>query len=420
MIFVGIGAGAIQLGLWAYYASLSGAEIILVEVDEEKIKNIKKNKNFYCINIAHFDRIESVRVGPVEIYNPNIKEEREKIVEAIKFANDITTALPSTSFYEKGGVARLLREGLSERRRPVTIYASENQIGAGKMLERLAFPKNRPEFIQFSETVIERMGGPHFDKSLINELGLKKIALRSKDALLVEDFDRIIIEKTSISKKYGYKSCFDKFFPVDNIMLYEELKLFGHNALHSLLGFIGKLKGYKFMSQYNGDSDFGHIGAGALIDETGPWFRRKYENSGEEITREAGYERWARQLCRRIVNPFLYDLVDRIIRDPRRKLGWDDRIVGTMRNALAYGITPHRYALGVAAALYQRNLRRQEALSNLESVWGNNVEEKLKTKILSIIGEAFEIIREWKESGEKSLYKFIERENWIKISSPKI
>ncbi len=408
-IFVGIGAGAIQLGLWAYYASLCGAEIVLVEVDEEKIKNIKRNKNFYCINIAHFDRIENVRVGPVEIYNPSIKQEREKIIEAIKFANDITTALPSTSFYEKGGVAGLLREGLSEKRRPVTIYASENQIGAGKMLERLAFPKNRPEFIQFSETVIERMGGPHFDKSLINELGLKKITPESKDALLVEDFDKIIIEKTSISKKYGYQSCFDKFFPVDNIMLYEELKFFGHNALHSLLGFIGKLKDYKFMSQYNGDSDLGYIGVDALANETGGWFRRKYENSDEEVARETGYKKWAEQLCRRIVNPFLYDLVDRIIRDPRRKLGWDDRIVGTMRNALAYGITPHRYALGVAAALYQPNLTRKKALSSLESVWGNNVEEKLKTKLVNIIGDAFEIIREWKESREKSLYKFVGR-----------
>lgn len=65
-IFVCIGAGAIQLGLWAYYASLSGMKIILVEVDGEKIKNIKKNKNFYCINIAHFDRIENVRIGPEE------------------------------------------------------------------------------------------------------------------------------------------------------------------------------------------------------------------------------------------------------------------------------------------------------------------------------------------------------------------
>lgn len=30
------------------------------------IKNIKKNKNFYCINIAHFDKIENIRVGPKE------------------------------------------------------------------------------------------------------------------------------------------------------------------------------------------------------------------------------------------------------------------------------------------------------------------------------------------------------------------
>lgn len=413
--FVGIGSGAIQLGLWAYYASLSGMKIVLVEVDEEKIKNIKKNKNFYCINIAHFDRIEHIRIGPVEIYNPNIKREREKIIEAIRFANDITTALPSTSFYKEGGVAGLLSEGLSERKSPVIIYASENQIEAGEMLEGFVFPEGKPEFIQFSETVIEKMGGPHFDKSLIDELGLKRITPESKDALLVEDFDKIIIEKPKIPEKFRYKSCFDRFFPADDIMLYEELKLFGHNAVHSLLGFLGKLKGYQFMSQYNGDSDFGYIGVDALINETGFWYKRKYKNSGEEVVSEEGYKKWVEKLCRRIVNPFLYDLVDRIIRDPKRKLGWNDRIIGTMRNALAYGVTPKRYALGVAAALYERNLEREKAISNLESIWGKNVEEKFKREILSIVGDAFEVIDEWKKSGDKSLYKFCKRSRTVGV-----
>ena len=40
-----------------------------------------------------------------------------------------------------------------------------------------------------------------------------------------------------------------------------------------------------------------------------------------------------------------------MIRDPRRKLGLDDRLVGTMRVALEQGIEPKRYALGAAAAV---------------------------------------------------------------------
>jgi mannitol-1-phosphate/altronate dehydrogenase len=52
-----------------------------------------------------------------------------------------------------------------------------------------------------------------------------------------------------------------------------------------------------------------------------------------------------------MVNPWLNDLVARVIRDPRRKLGWNDRLIGTMRLVLDAGITPRRFAEGAAAAL---------------------------------------------------------------------
>ncbi len=52
-----------------------------------------------------------------------------------------------------------------------------------------------------------------------------------------------------------------------------------------------------------------------------------------------------------MTNPFLLDTVERVGRDTGRKLGWNDRLVGTMRVALKAGIQPRRYAMGAAAAL---------------------------------------------------------------------
>jgi mannitol-1-phosphate/altronate dehydrogenase len=60
---------------------------------------------------------------------------------------------------------------------------------------------------------------------------------------------------------------------------------------------------------------------------------------------------YADDLIARMVNPFVRDTVARVGRDPRRKLGWDDRLVGAMRRARQAGVTPRRYAWGVAAAL---------------------------------------------------------------------
>ena len=413
LVMVGIGSGAIQLGLWSLYAAKSGMKIVLAEVDAGKVGAIRKNGNRYSINIAHYDRIEGVTVGPVEIYNPGIPSERRRIVAALSVANDIVTAVPAVSIYETGGVGNLLREGLSSRdpKRPAAVYASENQVGAARILEKLVFPEGRPACIRFLDTVIERMGGPHFDRAFIGKLGLKRLTRGSLEAFLVEDFDRIVVEAHRI--KGGFRSGFARFQAVREIGVYEERKLYGHNAVHSLLGFLGKMKGYRYMSQYGGDPDFGLVGVDALRYETGGWFKPKYAKSGEETATEAGYEVWVEGLCRRIVNPYLYDLVDRVARDPGRKLAWDDRLAGVMRNALAAGIVPRRYALGVAAGIILTGSKaetKRTALSRLAGMW-NKGDRRTEGKLLTLVGTAHDAVRGW--SGRGSLYAHLEKTRYF-------
>lgn len=87
---------------------------------------------------------------------------------------------------------------------------------------------------------------------------------------------------------------------------------------------------------------------------------------------QAGWQEYAQDLLRRMTNPFLQDRVDRVIRDPQRKLAWDDRLIGTIRMALEYGIEPRRYALGAAAAveLLLAGKPQQSVPALLEGVWG--------------------------------------------------
>jgi mannitol-1-phosphate/altronate dehydrogenase len=52
-----------------------------------------------------------------------------------------------------------------------------------------------------------------------------------------------------------------------------------------------------------------------------------------------------------MVRPTLNDLIARVTRDHVRKLGYDDRLFGTMCLALQYGIRPVNLASGAAAAM---------------------------------------------------------------------
>jgi hypothetical protein len=88
----------------------------------------------------------------------------------------------------------------------------------------------------------------------------------------------------------------------------------------------------------------------AFLEESGRALVRKHAGLDPLFT-EDGWRSYAEDLLVRMTNPHLGDTVERVGRDARRKLGWDDRLAGTLRVCLAAGIRPERFALGAAAAL---------------------------------------------------------------------
>ena len=94
-----------------------------------------------------------------------------------------------------------------------------------------------------------------------------------------------------------------------------------------------------------------------------------------------------------MTNPWLHDRVERVIRDPIRKLGWNDRFFGTMRVALENGVEPRAMALGAAAAI--ANARELEAGSPtpremLASIWGSEAAGEQRETCIQLVLEAME------------------------------
>ena len=90
-----------------------------------------------------------------------------------------------------------------------------------------------------------------------------------------------------------------------------------------------------------------------------------------------------------MMNPYLKDAVDRITRDTRRKLGWDDRLVGTMRLVLSQGISPQLYARGAAAAVRQLAAEEHvDARALLPSLWGGCEPKDHVTGVTELIANA--------------------------------
>ena len=406
--FVGFGFGAIQAGLFLYEAYQSGnfGRLVVAEVLPDRVDAVRRADGRYWLNIARADGIERTEVGPVEIYDPAVAEDRERLMAAVAGAEEIATAIPSVRWYASpgpGSLHRVLAQGLREKVRQngprAVIYAAENHNHAAEILEEAVFgaiPAGEQDAVRararFLDTVIGKMSGVKTDAEEIEALDLRPITPGVPTAFLVEAFNHILISRIDFGAQPFIRGI-QVFEEKDDLLPFEEAKLYGHNAVHALAAYLGWLRGHEFIADIRHDDELMALLRAAFIQESGGALARKYAGVDALFT-PAGYAAYADDLLVRMTNPWLRDTVERVGRDPERKLGWEDRLIGTMRLALAQNIQPERFALGAAAALRRLGLPpdagEQECRSRLISLWsashpGNSEREQL----LGLIGRAW-------------------------------
>ena len=204
-----------------------------------------------------------------------------------------------------------------------------------------------PRAVQFLNTVIGKMSGVVTAPEQIKAEGLACLVEDAPRALLVEEFNRILITQIRLP---GFQRGIEAFIEKPDLLPFEEAKLYGHNAVHALMGYLAARKGCQFMSEAAGDQALMTLAREAFLEESGAALIARYQGIDPLFT-VAGYQAYADDLLERMTNPYLRDRIERVIRDTPRKLAWDDRLIGTMRLALDAGVTPRRFALGAAAAL---------------------------------------------------------------------
>ena len=419
--FVGFGFGAIQSGLFLYEAFISGAfrRLVVVEVMPKVVQAVRQEGGLFCVNITHRDRVESACVGPVEIYDPAMEADRQNILAAIVEAEEIATAVPSVAYYisdKPGSIHCLLAEGLyhkAELDGPRTvIYTAENHNHAAEILEAAMMsqiPLERHSAVHARvrclNTVIGKMSQVVVDPLDVRARALTPITPGYPSAFLVEAFNRILISKIQFPEPFqrGISVLQEK----DDLLPFEEAKLYGHNATHAVLGYLGALLGAQRVADLQEQPGVLSFARAAFIDESGAALIRKHAGLDPLFTPE-GYQEFADDLLERMTNPFLVDMIERVTRDTERKLGWNDRLVGTMRMALKQGIMPRRYGLGAAAALARLDPATLEghtqAGSILDEVWREaSPGQAERDRVVNLIETALVELRAWRADGFPNL-----------------
>jgi mannitol-1-phosphate 5-dehydrogenase len=136
--------------------------------------------------------------------------------------------------------------------------------------------------------------------------------------------------------------------PSSDFGAYVERKLFVHNLTHAATAYLGHLRGYAYVYE-------------AIRDDT---VRARVEAAGRETCRAlvkkygmdaASLEVHLQDLIYRYHNRALADPIARVGRDPVRKLGPEDRLVGAMGLCRSQNIASHAVAMAAAAAILYDN-----------------------------------------------------------------
>lgn len=330
------GAGNIGRGFIGPLYSESGYELTFVDIDEPLIGALN-DQRAYTLRLVDNTGQREVRVGPVSALN---SKQEEAVTALVATATLGATAVGARALEY---IAPLVAQGIALRARqakdaPLNLIICENlkdaaRIFADKVAKHLA-PQEREYMLAhvgFVNTVIGRMVPQPTE-----EMRRRDVAL-----IVAEPYKELPVERAGFvgppPDVVGMVLC-------DHFAAYTARKLYLHNAGHAVLGYLGYLRGHSLGYQALEDPVIYTILLAA-------W----EEALGGIVAAHSVDEAWLREhvadLSRRFANRALADPVVRLGRDPLRKLGPNDRLVGAARLAESAGIVPRNLAWGIAGGL---------------------------------------------------------------------
>ena len=376
---VQFGAGGIGRGFIGQLLSESGYEVLFVDVDQELVRALNE-RGGYPLQLVG-DRNERLTIKNVRALTA---DQEEAVAEAISRADFICTA---SGVRALPAIGKLLALGLAKRQendaQAVNIVICENLNQAAQHLHELLHKHDQcPEDdyldanVGFVQAVVARM------------VPVRTAKMLAEDPLLVvaESYPFLPVDSEAIR---GETPAIKGMIPAENFQAYVERKLYVHNAMHAICGYLGYVKGYEFVWQAVAD---------AKINQTA---QKAMSSVCRALTRKhkldpVGLAENVYDLLRRFSCKDLGDTIARVAGDPLRKLkGPGGRLIGGALLCLSEGIDPTEIVHSIAVALRYDNpadesaQRLQEMITDqgvemvLQQVCGLGPEDELGRLILS-------------------------------------
>jgi mannitol-1-phosphate 5-dehydrogenase len=374
-VAVHFGAGNIGRGFVGLILHRAGYEVVFVDVVDALIDGLNRTPSYLVKEVGLDSREERV-----DNYRAiNSRSDEPAAVAEIASADIVTTAVGPTVLKF---VAPVIAAGL--RQRPdgaprLAMMACENAINATDALAehiRSAVPEAEWPALAakatFANTAVDRI-----------------VPAQSTDGLdvTVETYFEWAIERPPFG---GEEPSIPDATWVDDLTPYIERKLFTVNTGHATTAYHGFARGIEKLSDALAD-DVVRAAVTGVLGETKQLLVAKHEFSAE------AQQAYVDKILQRFENPYLPDTVDRVGRQPLRKLSRNERLIGPAAELAERGIRPQHLLATVEAALsfdvpddpesveLQRLLRTLTAAEATERICGLQPAEPLYSHVLAVL-----------------------------------
>jgi mannitol-1-phosphate 5-dehydrogenase len=323
-----IGAGRIGCGLVGQLLRASGWEVTFVTRDPEVVANLNRNGHYHVLmtSAKQSQKVTVDCINALSIHN------EPAVIEAMAQADLIATAVCSQNL---PAIAPLIALGLARRTRATNVIAFENMPNAGACLRRLVASVSAEgvdvDRHGFSGAVISRM----ITRRMGNPSDVPPLTFIGDEE---EDF---VVDRTMLREPLPVISGIK---PVDDYQAWVLRKLYTFSAGHSTAAYLGWLKGYHYVHTAIRDQEIRRAVFKAMKEgQKGLAAKFGKEFAGDQEELDA--------IVARFENAAINDPIVRVARDPQRKLGADERLVGAALLAEEAGVIPEQLAMVTAAAL---------------------------------------------------------------------
>lgn len=381
------GAGKIARGFVGNLLYLSNIDFVFVEKVDSLCDLINERKE-YLVNVLG-DNSKNTVVKNVSALKFS---QRDEIAEAISKADCVFNSVGGKNLNE---IVPFLTSGIERRAKTnptaLNIITCENWKKPADILRDGIASEISEDCKAFFQ---EKVG--------ITEAVIMRSAIESTPELLAKD--PLVVNVQNFWEFPFDASRLKAPMPQNMICLkpiYEftgflERKFYTYNAANGTTSFVGAILGYKYIADAAFDERILKLLDG-VYKETASALSKKHNFPFDE--------QWAftRTSLNKLQDRNIIDYIERNARDPMRKLGPDDRLVGSARLCEEYGIVPENLAVAIACAIhyeepsdeFANQLQKLREEEGVDAVIEKVCKLDINGSLAKLILEKVDLIKKW-------------------------